>query len=126
MVIRQVITISPTGGMAGLQHKPGRGLDLRQFGKASIKRVSSIEWDEEAQRWTVLPLSGPTKDQTLTVSHLMQYGRDAINVVTAIGLEGKAPWTVSPEDVLLFEEYDDAVSVEIAFFNSLRLSGQLN
>jgi len=125
-MVKQVITISPTGAMAGLQHKPGKGLDLRQFGKASIKRASSIEWDEDSQRWTVLPLSGPTAMQPLTVSHMLQYGRDAIATVTSIGLDGKAPWTVSPADVLQFEDYDAAVSVEIAYFNALRLSGRMN
>ncbi len=124
-MVMQVITIGPTGVMAGLQHKPGKGVDLRQFGKASITRASSIEWDEDAQRWTVLPLSGPTKDQSLTVSHVLQYARAMISDMTDLGGSGPQ-WTVSPVDVLLFEDYDDAVSVEIAYFNALRLSGLLN
>ncbi len=124
-MVMQVITIGPTGAMASLQMKPGKGVDLRQFGKVSITRASSIEWVEAEQRWTVLPLSGPTANQTLTVSHVLQYARDMISDMTDLGGSGPQ-WTVSPVDVLLFEDYDDAVSVEIGYFNALRLSGLLN
>ena len=51
--MRQVITIGPDGMMSGLQVKPGKGLDLRQFGRAEIERASEVLWDSDRQGWIV-------------------------------------------------------------------------
>lgn len=63
--MQQVITIQPDGGMSGLHHKKGKGLDLRQFGKVSIRRVSEILWDEDEQNWYVRIIDGPLEHTIL-------------------------------------------------------------
>ncbi len=97
--MRQVITIDETGIMSGLQHKPGKGVDLRQFGPVRIERASEILWNEETQAWNIHLLCEP--------------------------FSGKA---VSTPDgsVLNFQNYDDAVTVEIVLLNEARLAGTLN
>ena len=56
---KQVVTIAPDGSMSSLQRKDG--LDLRQFGKVEIQRVSDIQWDSEVQKWYIKIIAGPKK-----------------------------------------------------------------
>ena len=56
---RQVVTIAPDGAISSLRRKDG--LDLRQFGKVEIQRVSDIKWDSDHQKWYVKIIEGPRK-----------------------------------------------------------------
>jgi hypothetical protein len=117
---KQVITIGPDGSIAGLQHKAGKGLDLRQFGKAEIERVSLIEWDAEQQGWYVLFLATHTVIDGSKLTYSMW---DALLEGTEIeGARGDAGETTQP---VLFQEYDDGVKAEIAYLNALRLAGHM-
>lgn len=97
--MKQVITIKPDGTMAGLQHKPGKGVDLRQFGPAKIERASEIVFNEDTQKWNIRILCEP-------------WGGEIIF------LHGHG--------VLEFQEYDDAVTYEIEILNKARLAGVLS
>lgn len=120
MVQRQVITIGPQGQISGLQRKPGQGVDLRTFGKADIERASLIEWDADAQAWYINVLQDAGKG-VVTL-------RDVITANCGIPpLIHFTPSVVAPKswnDTIMFGEYDDAVKVEIAYLDALRLRGQ--
>lgn len=105
----QVITITPTGGLEGLQHKKGRGVDLRGFGLADIRRVSEVVWLENMQAWAVRFILPPLSNQYLTLG-------------LSLYLHGKLDNV--PEDkrrtILLFHEYEDAVDAEVLTLNHIR------
>lgn len=109
---KQVITVKPFGQMAGLQHKQGQGIDLRQFGTAEITRASEVLWDSTKQKWYVE----------------FRGGED--NILNGVKLTGKmfahageiCPFAIN-SDVMLFDEYDDAVRAEILYLNFARMRG---
>lgn len=112
--MKQVISIEHGGRISGLQHKPGKGIDLRQFGKCDIKRVSLVEWDADRQSWYVQFLEGPLAGQLLTEAH----ANDA---------DERLIYT-SKDDVsgvLYFDEYEMGVTAEIKMFNAFRRAGKL-
>ena len=124
---RQVITVRADGSLQGLQHKPGKGLDLRQFGTARIERASEVLWHEESQSWVVEFRSGVLKGETLDQGHLMAAGIDGDQ--PPFKVKGIA-WTAfersvgeGDQGVLLFEDYDQGVAAEIAVLDGLRLNG---
>lgn len=111
----QLISILPDGSMVGLQMKPGKGVDLRQFGKADIERSSLIEWDAEEQGWYVLILNYRHPDGRVAAVVL---DRDLFNELTILPRHR----TVRESDnAMIYDEYDDAVLCEIEAVQSLRL-----
>lgn len=118
--MQQVITIAPDGSMSGLQRKPNQGIDLRQFGKANIQRASLIEWDEAEQAWfiNVLQKAG---EGPVTLGDYCQASpaRPCIIDYAPSVITTNTGW----DQVLLFGDYDDAVRVEIAYLDALRLQG---
>lgn len=112
--MQQVITIGADGHIAGLQRKPGQGLDLRQFGKATIERASEIVWAEGSQKWFVSVLTGPFAGRFLSDSLWHDHVCDLIPAEATVEF-GK----------LMFDEYDDAVRAEIEFLDGLRMAGRL-
>lgn len=136
MTTKQVITISPSGTISGLQVKPGKGLDLRRFGHAKIERVSEIVWCEEAQAWFVQVLSRPVRDWMLETwvderpegevlwSHWIEAKGAADVLANIFDLKGGTPKGCKISmGRMLFQEYEDAVSAEVDFLNALRLKG---
>jgi hypothetical protein len=106
---QQVITIRPDGSLQGLQMKPGKGLDLREFGRAQIERASEVMFCPDRQRWYVEFREGPLTAKPLTVSLLVKARGE-------VGAEHE------PEAVAYFDEYDDAVQGEIDALNYVRLN----
>lgn len=106
---RQVITIRPDGSVQGLQVKPGKGLDLRAFGAADIRRASEIVFHPGTQKWFVEFREGPMNGKPLTVSLLA-------NARGLLGVEDE------PDAVAYFDEYDQAVMGEIDALNFTRLN----
>ena len=98
------------GSISGLQMKPGKGVDLREFGRASIKRVSEIAWYERHQAWVVKPLA-----PDFIADRPLSFGRFVS--VTKITPD----YAHSKDGILLFDNYDHAVGAEIVFFNALRM-----
>lgn len=123
MGIRQVITIAANGVMSGLQRKPGEGLDLRQFGKADIKRASLIEWDEAKQSWFIDILQEAGKGKLTYAAFIEQFpgaGTLKLDELCPSGWDVEFPTDKNP---LTFTEYHEAVRVEIAYLDALRLAG---
>lgn len=115
----QVVTISPEGVISGLQVKPGKGLDLTKIGKASVERVSLVEWSEEHQGWFVQIIRGPKAGTVLTravwaAAGLREHLEDPGNSIAA---------RVAEDGTLLFVDYDDGVRAEIMYLDKLRLQG---
>ncbi len=106
----QVISIELGGAISGLQVKKGKGLDLRTFGKASIRRYSEILWQENEQKWAIAIRANPHGSYYL--SEFMFH-------------EAMHPDQSNHEysiDKMLFDEYEDAVEKEIAYYNSMKIS----
>lgn len=119
---RQVITIQPDGTVSGLQVKPGKGVNLQSLGKAKTVRASEIAWDEDAQFWYVDVLQTPGKGP-VTLNKFM----DAFIPGTTPPLGDLAPSAQNITDSnapIYFSEYPDAVEVEIAYLDALRLRGE--
>lgn len=118
--MKQVITIGPDGSIKGLQHKRGKGLDLRQFGRASIKRETIIQWDDVRQAWFIL-----WKDDDET-----EAWRDAQFVEAGIEQAQLIEWGafVVTEDngIVWFRDYEDAVLAEVAVIQALQVSGRFD
>ena len=115
--MRQVITFCVDGSVSGLQHKKGRGVDLRQFGEVHIERASHIIWSDMRQRWLVEFLTGPYTGQLLDCSiwkHAV--GNDLPMPKESFTLE---------DGTITFQDYDDAVSAEVATLDGLRLQALL-
>ena len=108
---KQVVTIGPDGSISGLQVKPGKGVDLRQFGNASIRRASDIVWMEEDQRWMIKILVGQHRGRFVTnLLWFYEAGQHEVPETSEIG------WA----DTLYFRDYDDAVEAEKEFFNAIQ------
>lgn len=121
---RQVITVGLDGSLQGLQHKPGLGLDLRQFGAAQIVRASEVTWNQDIQMWVVEFRDGPCKGELLDQDHVRAAGLDVANP----GFRHTPFWEVFERDgadggVLAFPDYDEAVKAEVAVLDGLRLNG---
>jgi hypothetical protein len=120
--MKQVITIHRDGSISGLQRKPGQGLDLRQLGKAEIRRATEILWNEEEQAWYIHILQGLHATDPLGPFHC------GIADVSYEEVSALAPSGVRPAyggGYLLFNEYDEAVKVEIVVLDALRVKGLL-
>jgi len=108
--MQQVITIGPNGSLTGLQHKPGQGVDLRQFGRADIQRASEVLHCADRQKWYVeFRHAGTFTGKRLTHSMLFDAGHDLSNGQPV------------QDTTAYFQDYDEAVAGEIAVLNYLRL-----
>lgn len=123
---QQVITIDPYGAISGLQRKRGQGVDLRAFGPVDIHRASEIVWYPRPQQWCVHLL---VPDAALHVARNddgdVVLTREAYERVT--GLEGPDVEFATDDETgrLEFEDYDDAVKVEVEVLDALRLQGKV-
>ena len=114
--MKQVITIEPDGRISGLQVKPGKGVDLKKLGHASIERASEIVWDDIKQQWKVMGLKGAVKDHIMTLrNHFEASNRMGCHAIPT------EPPVAFWDDPVYFDEYDDAVAAEINWLNALRL-----
>lgn len=115
----QVVTIYPDGLASSLQYKRGKGLDLRVLGPVSIERVSLVTWDEVEQAWFIKFIAGPRKGS--------EWDFEALNELSGGDFKGINPGLPSGKSDgnrrLYFEDYDEAVAVEIAVLDSDRLAG---
>lgn len=125
-MLRQVITIAACGAVSGLQRKPGQGLDLTTLGKAEVRRASEILWDEDHQAWYVQPLGGDCDSPLLTqavtgCSFQIALGLAISDYAGAIQELAPSGFTTAADGRMLFRSYDEAVRVEIAYLDALRL-----
>ena len=124
--MEQVITVTKDGGMEGLQHKRGQGIDLRQFGHVSIQRSTMVEWEEITQTWIVrfiTPLECPLPSGT----SLRKRQRYAYISHSLLGRLFGPPYDAqSSLGCVHFNEYEEAVDCEIKVLNEARRKGWMN
>lgn len=109
---QQVITIGADGQVAGLQRKKGQGVDLRQFGDAEIVRASEIVFHAPTQEWEIHVLQGELAGKVLT------YPLVGLILGTRVSVRGK-------DLTVRFGDYDDAVKMEVAVLDALRIRGSI-
>lgn len=119
--MKQLISIRPDGSIKGLQFK-GKGLDLRKFGKASINRVSEIDWCEDKQKWKIYFLQGVLGHTYADVSCLTNYLK--LSRSEEMAIRGKSQ--LGEHNVLLFDDYDTAVEAEVLLIQAAVKSGKAN
>jgi hypothetical protein len=114
--VTQVITITPSGELQGLDHKR-KGLDLRAFGKAKTRRATLIEWEDALQMWFITWATDkemPSKvwDSALFMSCGVRWG------------DYHGVSMLDPHDVIFFDDYEDAVDAEVAVIQAMQLAGR--
>ena len=107
---KQLITIGVGGSLTSLQMKKDAGLDLRKFGPAAIVRSTEIEWDEAQQKWFIRFQQGTRKNTNCTLQDLDDTDV-SLRLHQATGGEA---------GTLYFDEYDDAIRVEVAVIQAMR------
>jgi len=118
---QQVITIRPDGSLFGLQHKRGKGVDLRGFGHAEIKRVTLIVWDAKSQHWYIR-----FNDERVDGRINKGQGTWGTDLFHAAGVNyHDYRGTRGFLSTILFRDYEDAVDAEIAVVQSLQKCGEL-
>lgn len=103
----QQITIYPDGGMELLRVSSGNGLDLRMFGTVEARRVSDIVFDDAAQKWKIDILG----QGLLTLSEWANVAKKPLPCFARLAADG----------VILLAEYEQAVDVEVQYFNARRV-----
>jgi hypothetical protein len=129
--MKQVISVSPTGDLTGLQHKPGQGVDLIALsadggGKADVVRASEVLWNKDAQKWTVQfkEGAGSYAGRYLDIELVMECMNFRLSTLDEPWV-GSCPLSSWPSRIFLFPDYDSAIKAEIAVLNALRLGGKL-
>jgi hypothetical protein len=122
----QVITIRPDGGIFGLQHKRGQGLDLRKLGHAEVRRETLIEWETDRQAWFI-KWTEPARDEDgQAVWDSDTFHAAKVNHRDFTGFVHPFPSPDSyPEWCVFFNDYEDAVAAEVAVIQALQVRGRL-
>jgi hypothetical protein len=105
---KQLIVIGQDGSMSGLDHKT-YGVDLKQFGLADVERLTLIEWDSEEAGWFIRWHG--------KYGHSKWLASDCLDIGKTIKL--------TPDGVVLFKSYQDAIDVEVATIQQLQKSGSI-
>lgn len=117
MVEQQIVTIRSDGTLQGLE-RPGK-FDFKKMGKASIQRSTNIVWIEDLQTFAIqflqdlAPKIGIAKNLYLTLPKI-------VNSRFTLPNRYKIA-----DSLLCFDSYEEAVKLEIAFLDHLRLTEQL-
>ncbi len=104
-----ILAISPIGEVHGLQKSTG--IPLTALGRARIKRVSEILWDEARQAWFVQFLSGPLEGRPVTFTDCAAWGVPTAAVCTR------------EDDPVFYDKYEEAVALEVSLVESASLRG---
>ena len=103
-----------------LRQKKGQGIDLREFGDVHVERVSSIEFHERHQRFYIKFCK---TDTLLSYRALVDSGSMASTTVDRGTVEASTSFVCDgDEPVALFEHYEDAVEVEVAYIQWMRVT----
>lgn len=118
----QVIEIDElTGAPCGLQHKPGKGIDLTQFGKAQVKRCTEVMWSEEQQLWYCEFRTGRMDGAVITREMVAEAATYCEQQALPFG--GIATVNRLPDTTAYFTDYDAAVAVEVLVIQAAALMG---
>lgn len=119
MNTQQIITIRPDGSIAGLQHKKGKGLDLRQLGKAAIRRITKIIFCENSQKWFIEWEPRYIAEKREVLFSVWQSSLFNQYEVQWSDFKGEE----NDNKTIMFDDYDDAVKAEVALVQSMQLAG---
>lgn len=108
---KQLISLNTTGGATSLRQKEGQGIRLETKGKASITRVSEIEFDEDVQKFFIVFLNKKSPFSGIVTSFYKNC-LDLLGLCKTRHYEGF--------QTLFFDTYEDAVESEVSIINSLR------
>lgn len=122
----QLLSIAPSGAVSTVRRKRGTGLDLRDIGgEFSARRVSEIAWSPSSNAFEInLLVDGVDHTDNpirLTVAMLEALGRPNATVCTFVQCQGGVHIS---EGVLCFEDYEDAVLVEVHYLDAAKLAGK--
>ena len=113
---KQLIIVDPTGALRGLDHKR-RGVDLRQFGRAEIERATLIEWHSEKQGWYI---------KWCSVGKSNTWGTKEFSVLDQVKFDEVIRGTTYfHQNMVLFKDYEDAVTAEVAVIQQLQKTGSM-
>ena len=122
--MKQLVIVNPDGSLEGLEHKKGKGVNLKQLGKAKVERVTLIKFSESLQMWFIEWTDAVLKkdnsfSKVWDVSFIDSLGVDVTEyggeVISTCNYHG---------DSIAFEDYDDAVKLEVATIQELQRSGR--
>lgn len=116
--MEQVISIGPDGSISGLERRGSNVVDLKQFGRAKIERVSEILFDEGRQRWYIQTTMAAPFSLRTQVIHRAHLERCHFYYIA----HAHCP-TQHPDCPAYFDSYDEAVSVEVLVLDHWRLRG---
>ena len=120
--MKQVITINPDGSCFSLQHKKGKGLDLRKLGKPRISRVTNIEFNDKSQQWYIT-----WKNDKLDTEFNKRQGTWGADLFTKVGIYFKSLNGIHGFlSTVMFDDYDDAVKAEIAVIQEMQMIPKYN
>lgn len=122
--MKQVVSIATDGTISTLQHKGGKGLDLRTLGVVDIQRASEVRWNEDEQAWYVVFCIGAGNYANWVLSTYFLLSDENYDDLFQVDTLSFRVHDIS--GILLFREYEDAVVAEIAVLDRLRLRGLLN
>lgn len=123
----QVISIAPDGSIHGLRPKKGKGIDLRQFGRADTQRVTTIEFDPETQRYYIEWTQHGEKVSGFSGKwdgNLFKHAR-VDPTQWPVFLNENDPNAERWSSPLYFDEYEDANAAEVEVFTALQKAGEL-
>lgn len=133
-----LITVSPDGSVSGLQMKRGKGVDLRTLGIARIERVTLIEWEPQYQKWFIRTVESDRSWTISTIRESFPFHPSSDSICWRwwdrwLGVELVWPdkgfirihgLPINKRDsVLYFDDYEDAVAVEVAVIQARVLAG---
>lgn len=103
-----VITFKPNGSIEFTRSSEPLITDLEQHGRKSVKRMTEILFSEEDQKYYIVWTAGPFSYR---------------NILSVVGYTLDPEGNLEPENIKLFETYEQAVEYEIAMVDYLRLHG---
>jgi hypothetical protein len=116
--VPQQIVIDKLGRLSSLNFKR-KGFNLRRLGRVSIRRCSDIIWNETWQAYYIILLVGRFSNSPVTkdlVFNLLGFPETYMARVSE----------VTPGNyTLLFDDYDDAVAVEVDVIQGMKAKGFL-
>ncbi len=118
---RHIITISPTGGLHGLQKSDG--IQLTALGRARIRRISEILWDEAEQHWYVQFIYGPLALRPVRGEDLKEWGVGTPHPDGGCTFPGAVACAAAVGSPVFFKNYADGVACEVALVEAASLKG---
>ena len=117
--MKQIITINNRGEIATLEFK--KGVDVKKLGKANVKRITDIVWNDECGLWQIQALQGTLAGNVLTFEQLKSTG-----IMSDVELLAVAERLSANHAECQFDAYEWAVQFEVMLIQTARRLGMEN